>query len=100
MVLGNMDIGISTANLAGIVIILVLAVINVFGVRLGALVQNVFTTAKTAALLGLVILGVLFGRNIAAIHANFGANFWHGLAGARSIRCRWAWAARWRWLAC
>ena len=78
MVLGNMDIGISTANLAGIVIILVLAVINVFGVRLGALVQNVFTTAKTAALLGLVILGVLFGRNIAAIHANFGANFWHG----------------------
>jgi len=41
-------------------------------------VQNVFTTAKTAALLGLVILGVLFGRNAAAIHANFGANFWHG----------------------
>ena len=78
MVLGNMDIGISTANLAGIVVIIVLAVINVFGVRLGALVQNVFTTAKTAALLGLVILGVLFGRNAAAIHANFGANFWAG----------------------
>jgi APA family basic amino acid/polyamine antiporter len=78
MVLGNMDIGISTANLAGIVVILMLAGINVFGVRLGALVQNVFTTAKTAALLGLVILGVLFGRNAAAIHANFGANFWHG----------------------
>ncbi|MGB9032474.1 MAG: amino acid permease [Acidobacteriaceae bacterium] len=78
MVLGNMDIGINTANLAGIVIILVLALINVFGVRLGALVQNVFTTAKTAALLGLVIVGVLFCRNAAAIHANFGANFWHG----------------------
>ena len=78
MVLGNMDIGINTANLAGIVIILVLALINVFGVRLGALVQNVFTTAKTAALLGLVVLGVLFIRNAAAIHANFGANFWRG----------------------
>lgn len=78
MVLGNMDIGISTANLAGIVIILVLALINVFGVRLGALVQNIFTTAKTAALLGLVVLGVLFGRNALAIHANFGANFWSG----------------------
>jgi basic amino acid/polyamine antiporter, APA family len=78
MVLGNMDIGISTANLAGIVIVLLLAVVNIFGVRLGALVQNVFTTAKTAALLGLVALGVLFGRNAAAIKANFGANFWHG----------------------
>ena len=78
MVLGNMDIGLSTANLAGIVIILLLAFINIFGVKLGALVQNVFTTAKTAALLGLVVLGVLFGRNLAAIRANFGANFWHG----------------------
>jgi len=78
MVLGNMDIGISTANLAGIVIILLLAVINLFGVKLGALVQNVFTTAKTAALLGLVVLGVLFMRNAAAIKANFGANFWAG----------------------
>lgn len=78
MVLGNMDIGLSTANLAGIVIILLLAVINIFGVRLGALVQNVFTTAKTVALLGLVVLGVLFMRNAAAIKANFGANFWHG----------------------
>ena len=78
MVLGNMDIGISTANFAGIVIILVLAVVNVFGVRLGALIQNIFTTAKTAALLGLVILGVLFCRNATAVHANFGANFWAG----------------------
>ena len=78
MVLGNMDIGISTANLAGIVIILLLAVVNVFGVKLGALVQNVFTTAKTVALLGLVVLGVLFGRNALAMHANFGANFWRG----------------------
>ncbi len=78
MVLGNMDIGVSTANLAGIVIILLLALINVFGVKLGALVQNVFTTAKTVALLGLVVLGVLFMRNASAIHANFGANFWTG----------------------
>lgn len=80
MVLGNMDIGISTANLAGIIIVILLTIINCFGIRLGALVQNIFTTAKTAALLGLVIFGVLLGRNIAAIKANFGANFWHGAA--------------------
>ncbi|QNI34630.1 amino acid permease [Alloacidobacterium dinghuense] len=78
MVLGNMDIGLNTANLTGIIIMLVLTGINILGVRLGALVQNVFTTAKTAALLGLVVIGFLFGRNPAAIAANFGHNFWHG----------------------
>lgn len=78
MVLGNMEIGVNTANLAGIVIVMLLTIVNVFGVRLGALVQNIFTTAKAAALLGLVILGCLLGRNAEAIHANFGANFWQG----------------------
>jgi basic amino acid/polyamine antiporter, APA family len=76
MALGNMDIGLNTANLAGIVIILVLAVINLFGIRLGAMVQNVFTTAKTAALLGLVVIGLILGANTSAIRANFGHNFW------------------------
>jgi APA family basic amino acid/polyamine antiporter len=78
MVLGNMEIGVNTANLAGIVIVILLTAVNVFGVRLGALVQNIFTTAKAAALLGLVILGFLLGRNANAIHANFGPNFWQG----------------------
>src|SRR5580658_3437086 len=63
MVLGNMEIGLNTANLAGIVVVVLLSVVNIFGVRLGALVQNVFTTAKTAALLGLVIFGFWLGRN-------------------------------------
>jgi APA family basic amino acid/polyamine antiporter len=78
MVLGNMDIGLNTANLAGIVIILLLTVINLFGIRLGAMVQNVFTTAKTAALLGLVAVGLILGSNFAAVRANFHANFWSG----------------------
>ena len=78
MVLGNMDIGLNTANLTGIIVVLLLTGVNILGVRLGALVQNVFTTAKTAALLGLVILGFWFGRNPAAIAANFGHNFWQG----------------------
>lgn len=78
MVLGNMEIGVSTANLAGMIIIVALTVVNIFGVKLGALIQNIFTTAKTAALVGLVVLGVLFGRKAAAMAANFGANFWKG----------------------
>src|SRR5271157_5132214 len=76
MVLGNMEIGVSTANLAGIVIVILLAIVHIFGVGLGALVQNIFTTAKAAALLGLVILGFLLGRNADAVRANFVPNFW------------------------
>ncbi len=79
MVLGNMEIGVNTANLVGIVIVAVLAVLNMLGVRLGALVQNVFTVAKALSLAGLIVLGFTVGRNAQAIAANFGHNwsaFW------------------------
>ncbi|WP_420239068.1 APC family permease [Telmatobacter bradus] len=78
MVLGNMEIGVSTANLTGIVIVVLLAVVNIFGVSLGALIQNVFTSAKAIALAGLILLAFTLGRNPAALAANFGANFWAG----------------------
>ncbi len=52
MVLGNMDIGLNTANLAAIVVIVLLTVLNTFGVKMGAAVQNVFTSAKVLALAG------------------------------------------------
>src|SRR6187402_612019 len=51
MVLGNMDVGLSTANLTAIVIITLLTVLNTLGVKLGALIQNIFTSAKIVALL-------------------------------------------------
>jgi APA family basic amino acid/polyamine antiporter len=70
----------STQNLTAIVVITFLSVVNIFGVRFGAAIQNIFTTAKTAALLGLVILGVSIGRNATAIAANFGGNFWRNAA--------------------
>jgi APA family basic amino acid/polyamine antiporter len=79
MVLGNMDIGISTANLTGVVVVFFLAIVNIFGVKLGALIQNVFTSAKALSLAALVVVGFLIGRNPAAIDANFGpgwSQFW------------------------
>ena len=79
MVLGNMDIGVSTANLTGIVIIFFLAVVNIFGVRLGSLIQNVFSSAKSLSLAGLILLGFTVGINSTAWNANFGAGlseFW------------------------
>ena len=80
MVLGNMDVGINTQNLMAILLVVLLSVINVFGVKLGAAIQNIFTAAKVAALLGLALFGVAIGRNAQAIAANFNGNFWHNAA--------------------
>lgn len=81
MVLGNMDVGLNTQNLVGIISIIALTLINLFGVKTGALVQNIFTISKVGALLGLVVVGIIVGRNPQAIAANFG-HFWQnaGLA--------------------
>ena len=75
MVLGNMDVGLNTQNLVGILMIALLTLINVFGIRTGAIVQNVFTTAKVVGLLGLILVGIAVGRNPTAVAANF-TNFW------------------------
>jgi APA family basic amino acid/polyamine antiporter len=80
MVLGNMDIGLNTANLSAIVVITLLTLLNTFGVKMGAAVQNVFTSAKVLALAAVVLVGVL-AKNSVAVAANFGAgwhNFWSG----------------------
>jgi APA family basic amino acid/polyamine antiporter len=80
--LGGMNVGLNTQNLAGIVIVIFLSVLNIFGLKLGAAVQNTFTIAKVAALAGLVLVGILVGRNPQAIAANF-TDFWR-LAAAHS----------------
>jgi APA family basic amino acid/polyamine antiporter len=80
MVLGNMDIGLNTANLAAVVIVVLLTLLNTMGVKLGSSVQNVFTSMKVLALAAVVLVGVL-SHNAAAIAANFGVgwqNFWAG----------------------
>ncbi len=76
MVLGNMDVGLNTQNLVAIAMIALLSVVNIFGVKTGAFVQVIFTIAKVAGLLGLVLLGIWAGGTPEALHANFGANFW------------------------
>lgn len=42
-------------------IIILLTIINVFGVKMGALVQKIFFIAKLIPLLGIIILGLFFG---------------------------------------
>ena len=77
MMLGGMDVGLNTQNLAAILVVIVLSIINIFGVKTGAFIQNIFTTAKVSALLGLVVFGVFLGRNARAMAANFRTNFWN-----------------------
>jgi APA family basic amino acid/polyamine antiporter len=89
MVLGNMEIGVNTANLTGIAVVVFLAVLNIFGVRLGSLVQNVFTTAKALSLAALVLLAFTIGRNAAAIAANFGVGwgeFWRNAGSLHPVQ--------------
>src|SRR6266704_3025641 len=64
-------ISLSVQQLVGVLMIVFLTFINTLGVRLGKLIQNVFTSAKTLSLLGLIFLGIFVGRNAAAISENF-----------------------------
>jgi APA family basic amino acid/polyamine antiporter len=73
--IGSGRAGLTTQQLVAIVVIVALTAINARGIRTGAIVQNIFTFAKTAALLGLVVLGFVLGRNAEAVAANF-TDFW------------------------
>jgi APA family basic amino acid/polyamine antiporter len=69
-------ISLSTAQLLAIAVIVLLTFGNSLGLSYGKLIQNVFTVAKTAALGGLILFGIFYGRNAAAISANF-ERPWH-----------------------
>ena len=64
-------ISLSTTQLLAILVIVLLTWTNSLGVRYGKIVQNLFTIAKTGGLIGLIGLGILVGRNLAAVQANF-----------------------------
>src|SRR5438094_729862 len=64
-------ISLSVQQLVGVLMIVFLTFINTLGVRLGKLIQNIFTSAKTLSLLGLIFLGIFVGRNAGAITENF-----------------------------
>src|ERR1017187_6498218 len=59
---------ISSLQLVAVIVLFFLSTLNIFGVRTGAGVQNVFTVLKVAALLGVIALGVWWasGHPVAA----------------------------------
>jgi APA family basic amino acid/polyamine antiporter len=64
-------ISLSVQQLMALLLIAFLTLLNTRGLKLGKLIQNIFTSAKVLALAGLILAGVFLGRNAAAIHANF-----------------------------
>jgi APA family basic amino acid/polyamine antiporter len=64
-------ISLSTTQLLAIGVIVLLTWTNSRGIRYGKIVQNLFTVAKLGALLGLIVAGMIAGRNAAALDMNF-----------------------------
>ena len=68
-------VSLSTAQLVGIALIVLLTWTNTKGIKYGKSIQNVFTVAKVGSLVALVVIGVAIGWNAGAIQINFG-DFW------------------------
>jgi len=66
---------VTAARLVAIASIVALTAVNRRGLHGGLLLQNTFTIAKTAAVLGLIAAGLLLSGNGAALAANF-QDFW------------------------
>lgn len=75
---GTIALGLSWQRVVGIAIIALLTYVNMRGLREAKWIQNIFTAAKSAALLGLVVLGLTIGRNAGALTSNF-THFWADL---------------------
>ena len=78
LVLGRYAISLSTQQLVAIAMILLLTATNMRGLVWGKLIQNTFTVAKTAALAGLIILGLTLGWNNGS--AAFTSAWWNSAA--------------------
>ena len=78
--LGRSTSGSRRSALVALVSIWVLTWINLRGVKEGKFVQTTLTVIKTLSLAALVLLALTVGRNAAAVTANFGANWFAGIA--------------------
>jgi len=68
-------ISLSVQQLIGILMIALITFLNTLGVRLGKIIQNIFTSAKTIGVIGLILICIFVGRNADAVADNF-SHFW------------------------
>jgi len=78
-------VSLSSQQLIAVLMILLLTYINTRGLKIGKLIQNVFTSAKTLSLVALIFIGLFLGRNAAVIRANF-SHIWTPARFRRSSR--------------
>ena len=81
---GGYAFSLSTAQLLGLAMIALLTFINTRGLNLGKLIQNIFTTAKTGALIALILLGIIVGIRSGAGAENF-KDFWTLRGGLQEV---------------
>ena len=65
-------LSLSTAQVIAVALIALLTWTNTRGIDYGRIIQNVFTVAKTGALIALIGVGLALGWNADAVSANFG----------------------------
>ncbi len=81
---GGYALSLSTAQLVGLAMIALLTFMNTRGLKLGKIVQNIFTTAKTGALIALIVLGLVVGLRSGAGSVNF-SDFWAIRGGLQEV---------------
>jgi APA family basic amino acid/polyamine antiporter len=74
ILLGGYAVTLSPQQLVGMTMILFLTWVNMRGLTTGKIIQNIFTVAKTTALIGLIVLGLTLGWNSGA--AAFTSSWW------------------------
>ena len=70
---------VTAQRLVAILNVVVLTAVNTRGITGGKWIQNVFTSAKTVALAGLIALGLIAGASLGVFRANL-ATFWDASA--------------------
>jgi basic amino acid/polyamine antiporter, APA family len=71
--IGTGNFGLSGERIGAIAIVGLLTMVNLRGLNVGRILQNIFTSAKVLSLLFIVALGCVLAPNLAAIHMNFGS---------------------------
>jgi APA family basic amino acid/polyamine antiporter len=67
-------LSLSTQQLLALLMILFLTFVNTRGLKTGKIIQNTFTFTKTAALLGLILIGLILGWN--SLSAAYTSSWW------------------------
>jgi basic amino acid/polyamine antiporter, APA family len=64
-------LSLSTQQLVAILLIVLLTFINTRGLKLGKIIQNIFTSSKILSLIALILVGMLIGSNADVLRSNF-----------------------------